>query len=174
MPLRPYKNILPTLGTNTFVDDSAVVIGDVELGADASVWPMAVIRGDVNEIRIGARSNIQDGSVVHVTHTHPDTPGGFAVHIGDDVTVGHNVTVHGCTIENRCLIGIGSTLLDGAKLEKHTLLGAGSLVPPGKVLEGGYLWLGSPVKRIRPLNEKEIAWFEYSANHYVKLKNDYL
>ncbi|MCK5640063.1 MAG: gamma carbonic anhydrase family protein [Gammaproteobacteria bacterium] len=174
MSLRKYKNIHPVIGSNTFVDDSAVVIGNVEIGADTSVWPMAVIRGDVNAIRIGARSNIQDGTVVHVTHSHPDTPEGFAVHIGDEVTVGHQVTVHGCTIEDRCLVGIGSTILDGAKLKKHTLLGAGSLVPPGKILEGGYLWLGSPVKRIRALTEKEIAWFGYSANHYVKLKNDYL
>ena len=150
-----------------------MVIGDVEIGDDSSIWPMAVLRGDVNSIHIGSRTSIQDGSVLHVTHDHPAQPGGFPLSIGDEVTVGHNVTLHGCTIDNRCLIGMGSTILDGAVLEEHVLLGAGSLVPPNKVLEGGYLWVGSPVKRVRPLTVDEQIWFGYSAEHYVKLKNEY-
>jgi len=174
MTIRSYKGISPELGKRVYVDDEAVVIGDVVLGNDCSVWPMAVIRGDVNNIRIGQRSNIQDGTVVHVTHRYNDNPDGHAVIIGDDVTVGHNVTVHGCTIEDRCLIGIGSTILDGAVIHSNVLLGAGSLVSEGKELESGYLYIGTPAKRIRELTDEEMAWFEYSAKHYQNLKNDYL
>ena len=174
MALRIYKGIAPRLGQGAYVDDSAVVIGDVVIGEDSSVWPMAVIRGDVNSIRIGKRSNIQDGSVVHVTHRYSEVPDGHAVSIGDDVTVGHNVTVHGCTIEDRCLIGIGSTILDGAIIHSNVLLGAGSLVSEGKELESGHLYLGAPAKKIRALTETELKWFEYSAHHYQKLKDDYL
>jgi carbonic anhydrase/acetyltransferase-like protein (isoleucine patch superfamily) len=174
MALRIYKGIAPRLGQGVYVDDSAAVIGDVVIGEDSSVWPMAVIRGDVNSIRIGKRSNIQDGSVVHVTHRYREVPDGHAVSIGDDVTVGHNVTVHGCTIEDRCLIGIGSTILDGAIIHSNVLLGAGSLVSEGKELESGNLYLGAPAKKIRALTEIELKWFEYSARHYQQLKDDYL
>jgi carbonic anhydrase/acetyltransferase-like protein (isoleucine patch superfamily) len=172
--LRAYRGISPRLAPTAYVDPAAVVIGNVEIGDDASVWPMTVIRGDVNSIRIGQRSNIQDGSVIHVTHKHKERPQGHAVVIGDDVTVGHQVVLHGCVIEDRCLIGMGSIVLDGAVLRSHVLLGAGSLVAEGKELEGGYLWLGRPAKRMRPLTADEMDWFEYSARHYVKLKNDYL
>ncbi len=174
MAIRPYKNISPKLAGGVYVDEQASVIGDVTMGADCSVWPMAVIRGDVNTITIGERSNIQDGTVIHVTHNYTDLPDGYSVTIGNEVTIGHNVTVHGCCIADQCLIGIGSVILDGAMINKHVLLGAGSLVTEGKELEGGYLWLGRPAKRIRKLTEKEIAWFGYSAEHYVNLKNDYL
>lgn len=174
MTIRSYKGISPELGKQVYVDDAAVVIGDVVLGDHCSVWPMAVIRGDVNHIRIGKRSNIQDGTVVHVTHRYNANPEGHAVVIGDDVTIGHNVTVHGCTIEDRCLIGIGSTILDGAVIHSNVLLGAGSLVSEGKELESGYLYIGTPAKRIRELTDEEMAWFEYSAKHYQNLKNDYL
>ena len=135
---------------------------------------MAVIRGDVNTIRIGQRSNIQDGSVVHVTHRYGANTDGYPVGIGDDVTIGHNVTVDGCTIEDRCMIGIGSTILDGAVIHSNVLLGAGSLVSEGKELESGCLYIGTPAKRIRELTDEEIAWFEYSAKHYQNLKNNYL
>ncbi len=172
--LRPYKGITPDIGAGSFIDSMSVVIGDVIIGHDCSVWPMVSIRGDVHFIRIGNRSNIQDGSVLHVTHRHPDAPEGFPLTIGDNVTVGHNVTLHGCTIGNRCLVGMGSTVLDGAVLEEGVLLGAGSLVPPGKTLEGGYLWVGAPVKKIRPLNDKEQKWLKYSAEHYCRLKDDYI
>lgn len=172
--LRPYKNISPRIGQRSFVDPMSAVIGDVEVGEDCSIWPMVSIRGDVHQIRIGNRTNIQDGSVLHVTHRHPDAPEGFPLTIGDEVTVGHNVTLHGCTIGNRSLIGMGSTVLDGATVEEGVLLGAGSLVPSGKILESGYLWVGSPAKKIRPLNEKEQNWLAYSAVHYCRLKDDYL
>ncbi|MDH5632501.1 MAG: gamma carbonic anhydrase family protein [Gammaproteobacteria bacterium] len=172
--IRKYKDISPALGSRVYVDEQACVIGDVVLGDDCSIWPMAVLRGDVNSIRVGARTNIQDGSVVHVTHRFSSLPEGHAVSIGNDVTIGHNVTVHGCSIGDECLIGIGSTILDGAVIHKHVLLGAGSLVTEGKELHGGYLWLGRPAKKVRELTEDEIKWFTYSANHYRKLKDDYL
>ncbi len=174
MAIRPYQNISPSLGKRVYVDDAAAVIGDVVLGDDCSVWPMAVIRGDVNHIHIGQRSNIQDGTVIHVTHRYSANLDGHAVRIGDDVTIGHNVTVHGCSIEDRCLIGIGSTILDGAVIHTNVLLGAGSLVSEGKELEGGYLYIGAPAKKVRELTEEEMDWFEYSAKHYQNLKNDYL
>ena len=174
MSVRPFKGAVPKLGKSAYVDECAVVIGDVELGEDASVWPMCSIRGDVNLIRIGARTNIQDGSVIHVSHRYAELPDGHPTRVGSDVTVGHKVMLHGCTIEDLCLIGMGSTVLDGAIIRSRVLLGAGSLVPEGKDLEGGYLWLGRPAKKIRELNEKELMLFEYSAMHYVKLKNDYM
>lgn len=174
MTIRSFKASFPRLGARAYVDDNAVVIGDVEVGDDASIWPMCSIRGDVNLIRIGARSNIQDGSVIHVTHRHGELPEGHATIIGNDVTVGHKVILHGCTIENLCLIGIGSIVLDGAIIRSKVLLGAGSLVPEGKDLEGGYLWLGRPAKKVRELTDNELRWFEYSARHYIKLKNDYM
>ncbi|MCW8918299.1 MAG: gamma carbonic anhydrase family protein [Gammaproteobacteria bacterium] len=174
MAIRPFQGQLPQIAEGAFVDEQAVVIGDVQIGADSSIWPMAVLRGDVNHIRIGARSSVQDGSVLHVTHDHAAQPGGFPLLVGDDVTIGHNVTLHGCTIGNRCLVGMGSTVLDGAVLEEGVFLAAGSLVPPGKRLEGGFLWVGSPVKKARPLTEAEEHWLGYSAQHYLRLKDKYL
>jgi carbonic anhydrase/acetyltransferase-like protein (isoleucine patch superfamily) len=174
MAIRPYKDIHPTIAPGAYVDDAAAVIGDVVIGADASVWPMCSIRGDVNAIRIGARSNIQDGTIIHVTHRHAALPDGRPTIVGDDVTVGHQCILHACTIENLCLVGMGSVVLDGAILRAGVLLGAGSLVTEGKELEGGYLWVGRPAKRMRALTEQERAWFAYSAKHYVKLKDDYL
>jgi carbonic anhydrase/acetyltransferase-like protein (isoleucine patch superfamily) len=173
MAIRPFQDIQPQVAPSAYVDEQAAVIGDVEIGADASIWPMAVLRGDVNQIRIGARTSVQDGSVCHVTHDHAGQPGGFPLRVGDDVTIGHNVTLHGCTIGNRCLVGMGSTVLDGAVLEEGVFLAAGSLVPPGKTLEGGFLWVGSPVKKARPLTEAEEHWLGYSAQHYVRLKDKY-
>lgn len=174
MAIRTFKEMKPRVAGSAYVDESAAVIGDVEIGVDASIWPMCSIRGDVNLIRIGERTNIQDGSVVHVTHRYADLPEGHATRIGNDVTVGHKVMLHGCTVEDLCLIGMGSTVLDGAIIRSKVLLGAGSLVPEGKDLEGGYLWLGRPAKKMRALTEEELRWFEYSAKHYVKLKNDYM
>jgi carbonic anhydrase/acetyltransferase-like protein (isoleucine patch superfamily) len=149
------------------------VIGDVEIGEDSSIWPMCVLRGDVNTIRVGARTNIQDGTIVHVTHHHAGHPEGHPTVIGDDVTIGHHVTLHGCRVGNRCLIGMGSVLMDGAELQDEILLGAGSLVTEGAKLESGYLWLGRPARRIRPITDAERKWFRYSAQNYVDLKNDY-
>lgn len=173
MNIRPYNKVMPAIHASAYVDPQAVVIGDVVIGEDSSLWPMAVARGDVNYIRIGARSNIQDGAVLHVTHGHGARPEGCPLRIGDDVTVGHNVTLHGCTIGDGCLIGMGAIVLDGAELASHVLLGAGSLVPPGKILQGGYLWMGSPARRVRPLTAAERDHFAYSAAHYVRLKEAY-
>lgn len=172
--IRNFQGIAPLLQDGVFVDPSALVLGDVHLGRDSSIWPMTVLRGDVNKIRIGSRSNIQDGSVLHVTHPHSDEPEGHSVLVGDNVTVGHRVILHGCKVGDNCLVGMGSTVMDGAILEPFVLLGAGSLVPPGKILEGGYLWLGSPVRKVRALSENERDWIAYSATHYVELKNKHL
>ena len=174
MAIRPYKGILPKFGARVYVDESAAIIGDVQIGDDTSIWPMCSVRGDVNFIRVGARTNIQDNSVLHGTHRYPELPEGWSCVVGDDVTIGHQCVIHSCTVGNRCLIGMGSIILDGAVLHDGVLLGAGSLVTEGKELEGGYLWLGRPAKKVRALTEQEMAWFKYSAKHYVKLKDDYL
>lgn len=174
MALRPYRDTHPVVAATAYVDPAAVVIGDVEIGADSSIWPCAVIRGDVQRIRIGARSNIQDGSIVHVTHDGPYTPGGFATHIGDDVTVGHAAVIHACTIENACLIGMHATVLDGARVRRHGFVGAGAVVAPGKEVGEGELWLGNPARFVRKLSDEEIRRLYYSAEKYVELKNDYV
>ena len=174
MTIRTYQGKTPALGERVFVDASAVVIGDVEIGADSSVWPLVTIRGDMHSIRIGARTSVQDGSVLHITHAGPFNPDGFPLTIGDEVTVGHKVLLHGCTIGSRILVGMGSIVMDGAVIEDEVILGAGSLVPPGKVLESGYLYVGSPVKKARPLTDKERAFFSYSAGNYVKLKDQHI
>lgn len=172
-PLAPHHGMAPVLAAGAWVHPRATVIGEVTLGADSSVWPGAVIRGDVNRITIGDASNIQDGSVLHVSHRTPAHPDGGSLTIGNRVTVGHTVILHACTIEDECLIGMGSIILDGAVVQKHVLLGAGSLVPEGKVLESGHLYLGRPAKAVRPLTEDEIAYFNYSAGHYVQLARSY-
>ncbi|WP_455209504.1 gamma carbonic anhydrase family protein [Kaarinaea lacus] len=174
MTIKSFQGISPTTTESVYIDDSAVVIGDVTIGADSSIWPMTVIRGDVNKIIIGNNTNIQDGSILHVTHPHQKHPDGFPLHVGNNVTVGHKVILHGCVIEDNCLIGMGSIIMDGAVVHSHVLVGAGSLVSPGKELESGYLYLGSPVKKLRPLTSEENAWIDYSASHYKKLKNRYL
>lgn len=174
MPIRAFQNHLPQLGAAVYIDDSAVVIGDVRLGDEVSVWPTAVIRGDVERVRIGNGSNVQDGAVLHVSHAGPYSPTGQSLTIGQRVTIGHRAVVHGCTIGDSCLIGIGSIIMDGAVLDDGVLLGAGALVPPGKQLASGYLYVGSPAKQARPLTDSERAFLDYSAAHYVRLKNLYL
>jgi carbonic anhydrase/acetyltransferase-like protein (isoleucine patch superfamily) len=180
MAIRTYQGYSPQIGSNTFIDESAQVIGQVEIGKDSSIWPNTTIRGDVNWIKIGDCSNIQDGSVLHVTHSQPglDKPDqvnkGFPLTIGNYVTVGHNVVLHGCSIEDYCLIGMGAIVMDDVIIEKHVFLGAGSLVAPGKRLQSGFLYLGSPARKIRPLQDDEMANFLYSAEHYIRLKNQYL
>ncbi|MDU1062248.1 MAG: gamma carbonic anhydrase family protein [Leclercia adecarboxylata] len=172
--LRPYKDLFPKQGDRVMIDSSSVVIGDVRMDDDVSIWPMVAIRGDVNYVSIGARTNIQDGSVLHVTHKSSYNPEGNPLIVGEEVTVGHKVMLHGCTIGNRVLVGMGSILLDGVVVEDEVMIGAGSLVPQNKRLESGFLYLGSPVKQIRPLTEAEKEGLKYSANNYVKWKNDYL
>ena len=174
MAIRTYQEFTPQLGERVFVDASAVVLGDVHIGSDSSVWPLVVIRGDMHRIRIGERSSIQDGSVLHITHAGPFNPDGYPLIIGDEVTVGHNVTLHGCTLGNRILVGMGSIIMDGAVVQDEVVIGAGSLVPPGKVLESGFLYVGSPVKQARPLTDKERNFFSYSAGNYVRLKDQHL
>ncbi|MEY3659224.1 MAG: hypothetical protein RLZZ169_49 [Pseudomonadota bacterium] len=171
MTLRSYQQYRPTLGAGAFVDASAVVIGRVTLGEDASVWPLVVVRGDVNDIRIGARTNIQDGSVLHNTSPDSSPPHGFPLVVGDDVTVGHKAILHGCTIGNRVLVGMGAIVMDGAVVQDDVIVGGGSIVAPGKVLESGGLYVGAPAKRIRDLKPQELEFLRYSAGHYVKLKN---
>ncbi|WP_108125742.1 gamma carbonic anhydrase family protein [Saccharospirillum mangrovi] len=173
MAVRPFRNHEPALGKAVFIDASAVVIGDVELGDDVSVWPGAIIRGDMHRIRIGARTSVQDGVVLHITHASDYNPNGYPLTIGDDVTIGHQACLHGCTIGNEVLIGIGATVLDGAVVEDQVVIGAGSLVPPGKRLESGYLYVGSPARQKRPLSDSERNYFRYSASNYVKLKDEY-
>lgn len=172
MNIRSYQGIYPVISESAWIDQSAVVIGKCVLEEGVSIWPNVTLRGDVNNITVGARSNIQDGAVLHTTHNSALTKGSQCI-VGQDVTVGHNVVLHGCTIENECLIGMGAVILDHAVVQSQVLVGANSLVPSGKVLESGYLYLGSPVKQVRPLTEKECAFFKYSATHYVKLKNEY-
>lgn len=174
MAIRPFTNIHPQLDEGVYVDDMALVVGRVSIGKDASIWPMTVVRGDVHEIRIGERTNVQDGCVLHVTSDNRFTPGGYPLTIGNDVTVGHNAILHACTVEDFCLIGMGATVLDGAVVRAKAMVAAGSVVPPGKELEGGYLWMGSPVKKIRPLKDAELEYLEFSSEHYVKLKNQHL
>jgi len=172
--VRPYSNCLPKFGQRVYVDPLSAVIGDVVAGDDCSFWPGAAVRGDVHEIRIGQRSNIQDNAVLHVTHDGPYTPGGRGLYIGDDVTVGHQVTLHACTVGDRCLIGIGAIVLDGAVLEDDVFLAAGSLVSPGKRLLSGHLYRGAPARQVRALRGEEIEQLRYSAGHYVKIKDHYL
>jgi carbonic anhydrase/acetyltransferase-like protein (isoleucine patch superfamily) len=172
--IRAFEGVAPKLGARVYVDDLALVLGRTQLGEDASVWPFAVLRGDVNEIFIGARSNVQDGSVLHVAHDGPIAPGGIALHIGDDVTVGHKVMLHACRIGHRCLVGMSSIVLDGASIQDDVMLGAGSLVPPGKTLASRGLYLGNPAQRVRDLTDKEIGQLSYLAKHYVRLKDRHL
>lgn len=174
MAVRPFLQYRPTLGSRTYLDEAAVIIGNVIIGDDSSIWPFASIRGDVHQIKIGDRTNIQDCSVLHATHAGEYAPNGFSLQLGNEITVGHHVTLHGCTLHDRCLIGMGSIVLDNVVVESDVMVGAGSLVPPGKVLTSGFLWLGTPVIKKRPLTKEEIAFIRYSAEHYVKLKNNYL
>ena len=173
MAIRAYGGINPTLGRGAWIDPAAVVIGDVALGEDASVWPLVLIRGDVNRIRIGARSNVQDGSIVHVSRPYPGNDAGWPTLLGDDVVIGHKVALHGCTIADRVLVGIGAIVLDGVQVASDVIIGAGSVVTPGKQLESGYLYVGNPARRARELRPEEIARIPKMAADYVRLKDEY-
>ena len=172
--LRAYKEHSPVIGDNCFIDPSAVVIGDVVLGNNCSVWPCAVVRGDMHWIRIGANTSVQDNAVLHITHASDFNPDGWPLTIGEEVTIGHAATLHGCTLGNRILVGIGAIILDGAIVEDEVMIGAGALVPPGKRLVSGHLYVGSPCQQARPLKDSEREFFSYSAQNYVNLKNEYL
>ena len=167
--IRAFRGKTPTIHPSAFVDPTAVIIGDVTIGAHASIWPQVVIRGDIHAISIGAGTNIQDGSVLHVTHDGPFKPGGAELFIGDQVIIGHNVTLHGCTIRSGSLIGMGAVILDEAVIDSQVMIAAGSLVGPGKHCQSGYLWRGNPARQARKLTEKEQAFFSYSAEYYQRL-----
>lgn len=172
--LRSFQGVFPTLGNGIYIDQSAVILGDITLANDVSIWPLVAARGDVNTITIGARTNIQDGTVLHVTRKSEHNPNGNPLIIGSDVTVGHKCMLHGCTLGNRILVGMGAIIMDGAIIEDDVFISAGALVPPNKTLTSGYLYIGNPVKQIRPLKDSEAAFLQQSAINYVELKNDYL
>ena len=167
MAIYELDGVAPQVAASAWVADSAQVIGRVHLAADSSVWFGSVLRGDNDPIRVGEGSNIQDGSVLH-------TDKGKPLDIGKHVTIGHNVILHGCTIGDESLIGMGAIVLDGAVVRKHAFIGAGALVAPGKVVGEGELWLGNPAKKVRMLSDAEIEALHYSAGHYVRLKDAYL
>lgn len=171
MSIRAYSGILPQIDSSCFVDESAVIIGRVSIATGSSIWCNVVIRGDVSTITIGANTNIQDLTMLHVTHYNPNKPPEYPLAIGNNVTVGHNCCIHACTVKDNVLVGMGSTLLDNCTIESNVFIGAGSLVPPNKVLHSGYLYLGNPVQQIRLLTESEIQHIQYSADHYFKLMN---
>lgn len=172
--IRSYLGVNPQIDNSCFVDPSSIIIGKVLIGKDSSVWCNSVIRGDVSYINIGNNSNIQDLSMLHVTHYNPDKSRESPLIIGDNVTIGHKCCIHACTIKDNVLVGMGSTLLDNCLIESNVFIGAGSLVPPHKVLKSGYLYFGNPLKQIRTLSKEEINFIVYSAEHYVRLKNTYL
>ncbi|OHV09326.1 gamma carbonic anhydrase family protein [Kushneria phosphatilytica] len=174
MTIRTFQGMTPRLGERVMVDEASVVIGDVVLGDDTSVWPTAVIRGDMHRIRIGARTSIQDGAILHITHASEYSPEGYPLSIGDDVTVGHRAILHGCTIGSKVLVGMGATVLDGAIVEDEVLIAAGAVVTPGKRLERGFVYAGNPARQMRALKEEEYAFFGYSAGNYVRLKDQFM
>jgi carbonic anhydrase/acetyltransferase-like protein (isoleucine patch superfamily) len=173
MTIESYLNHKPNIDPQAWVHPQALVIGKVTIGANSSVWPRAIIRGDVQHIEIGKKCNIQDGCIIHVTHDSPWNPGGFPTLLADHITVGHAAILHGCKIEDHCLIGIGSTILDGAHIEAETLIGANTLVTAGQKLSGKHLWLGQPARKIRALTTEELKFLHYSAEHYAKIKHHY-
>jgi len=167
--VRSYEGTTPDIDPSTWIDPTALVIGDVTIRAQSSLWPYAVARGDVNRIRIGRGTNIQDHTMLHVSHVGPFNPDGAALTIGDAVTVGHHATLHGCTLGDHCLVGIGAILMDKVVVEEEVMIGAGALVPPGKVLKSGYLYVGSPAKQSRALTDREKEYLRYSAEHYRQM-----
>jgi carbonic anhydrase/acetyltransferase-like protein (isoleucine patch superfamily) len=171
--IQSFEGKRPSIAEDAWVHETAVVIGDVTLGPHSSIWPLCVVRGDIHRIEIGAETNIQDGSILHVSHDSRFMPGGAPLIIHDSVTIGHQVVLHGCEIQERCLVGIGARVLDRAVLKPRTMVGAGALVTPGQVLEGGYLWLGAPARRARPLTDRELEYLEYVAGNYVRLTGRY-
>jgi carbonic anhydrase/acetyltransferase-like protein (isoleucine patch superfamily) len=172
--IRSFQGHSPLLGERVFIDPSAVVLGQVTLGDDVSVWPHVAIRGDMHRISVGARTSVQDGSVLHITHAGPFNSDGWPLQIGCDVTIGHRAVLHGCSVGDRVLVGMSSTVMDGVVIEDEVVVAAGALVTPGKCLRSGFLYAGSPAREVRRLSDKELAYFTYSANNYVKLKNQHL
>ncbi|GAB2721169.1 gamma carbonic anhydrase family protein [Halomonas garicola] len=172
--IRSFQGMTPRLGARVYVDPASVVIGDVTLGDDSSVWPTTVIRGDMHRIRIGARVSVQDGSVLHITHQSDYSPEGYPLTVGDDVTIGHRAILHGATLGSRILVGMGAIVMDGVRVEDEVIIAAGAVVTPGKTLEGGYVYAGTPARQMRPLKDSERAFFAYTAGNYVTLKDQFL
>ena len=172
--IKTYKGIAPNIGKGVFIEDSAVLYGDITLSNDVSIWPLVAARGDVNYIKVGALTNLQDGTVLHVTRKSDSNPLGNPLIIGEDVTIGHKAMLHGCEVGNRVLIGMGAIIMDGAYVADDCIVGAGSLVPPHKKLEPGYLYVGNPAKQARPLKDSELAFLKVSADNYVRLKDEYI
>jgi carbonic anhydrase/acetyltransferase-like protein (isoleucine patch superfamily) len=172
--LRSFRGTTPDIGQRVLIDPSAVVLGQVHLEDDVSVWPQVSIRGDMHRIRVGPRTSVQDGCVLHITHAGPFNPEGWPLDIGSDVTIGHRAVLHGCTVGNRVLVGMSATVMDGAVIEDDVVIAAGALITPGKRLRSGYLYAGSPAREVRALSEKELAYFTYSANNYVRLKDQHI
>ena len=174
MNIRPWRDARPAIGQRVWIDPAAVVIGRVTIGDDASIWPGAVLRGDVNTIEIGARTSIQDGSVLHVASARMAGEQGIPLLVGEECTVGHRVILHACTIGRRCLVGMGAIVMDGAVVGDEVIIGAGALVPADRQLPPRTLWMGSPARAVRALTATEIAMLAESAEHYGALKDDYL
>jgi carbonic anhydrase/acetyltransferase-like protein (isoleucine patch superfamily) len=172
--VRCYKGIFPNIAEGAYIDESSVLVGDITIGSNSSIWPLVAARGDVNHMVIGKNTNIQDGTILHVTRKSKKNPDGYPLIIGDDVTVGHQCMLHGCILGSRILVGMGAIIMDGAVVGDDVFIGAGALVPPNKTLEPGYLYVGQPCKKARPLNDDEIAFLKTSADNYVLLKDDYL
>lgn len=172
--VRPWKGILPSFGARVYVDPLAVVVGQVAAGDDVSFWPFASVRGDVHAITIGARTNVQDGAVLHVTHDSVYVPGGLPLAIGADVVIGHQALLHACTVGDRCLVGMGSIVMDGAVVEAETIIAGGAVVPPRMRCEARGLYAGNPARRLRALTEREIEQIAYGARKYVEVKDEYL
>ena len=174
MPVRKYLDYSPQLAERVYVDPAATLIGRVSAGEDCSFWPASVVRGDIHEIILGARTNVQDGCILHVTHDGPYKPGGLGLYIGDDVSIGHGAVVHACRLHDRILVGMNATLLDGALIESDVMIAAGSLVTPGSKLASGYLYMGSPAVVKRELTASEKDYLPYVARYYVQVKDNYL
>ncbi|MYM35717.1 gamma carbonic anhydrase family protein [Duganella sp. FT94W] len=174
MPVSSYLNTSPQLGEGLYMHPSAQVIGDVTVGKDCSIWCNTVLRGDVNRIVIGDCTNVQDFAMGHVSHKNAQKPDGSPLIIGNYVTIGHQAMLHGCRIGDECLIGMGAVIMDDVVVQDRVMVGAGSLVSPGKVLESGHLYVGRPAVKVRALSDAEIAYLKYSAEHYVRVKNNYL
>ena len=172
--IKSYKGKQPQIGNKVFIEETAVLYGDITIGEDSSIWPLVAARGDVNTMVIGKRTNIQDGTVLHVTRRSASNPDGHPLTIGDDVTIGHKAMLHGCCVGNRILIGMGAIIMDGAVIGDDIIIGAGSLVPPNKKLEPGFLYVGNPIKQARPLKPEEIEFLKVSAKNYVILKDEYI
>lgn len=174
MPIYPYQGVFPTIDPTAFVHPDAVIIGDVHIGPHSSVWPGVVIRGDVHYIRIGARTNIQDGSILHVTRPTVDNPEGVPLLIGDEVTIGHQVSLHACQLKDRSMVGIGAIVLDRVVVEEQAMVGASSLVTPGKRVPAGELWMGSPARSVRVLDDRALQAMAATNANYVRLAESYL